>query len=337
MTVIRKKRIYYVSPNSGAISYYRCTMPAYYLNRAGLAETAVDFGRFQKEFVDWADVVVVQRVLGEGIKRMIHYCHMKGKKVVFEIDDNIWCFPDSPEYKDENAKEIPGLTTDIINLCDAVTVSTDEIAKSVAKESNVPVMVITNSLDFLQWKEINIKHEHFLIGWAGGHYHVQDLEMIVPGLKEIIVKNEKTTLVFLGCCPMELITDHPDRVFLEEFVSIEIFPKKMAVMKFDIGLAPLYPTEFAKSRSNIRLLQYSALGIPSVVSDFGEYGKALKDGFPAISVVGNDDSTWAEAIQWYIDNPEQRIDIGKKAKEYAIEKYDIKNNIHLWKDIYDSL
>lgn len=333
----RKKRIYYISPNSGAISYYRCTMPAYYLNRAGLAETAVDFGRFQKEFVDWADVIVVQRVLGNGIKHMIHYCHMKNKKVVFEIDDNVWCFPDSPEYKDDKAKEVPGLTTDIINRCDAVTVSTQEIAKSVMKESKTPVFVVPNALDFLQWKQMDIRHEHFLVGWAGGHYHVQDLEMIVPGLKKVIEKNKKTTLVFLGCCPMQLLTDHPDRVFLQEFVSVEMFPKTMAVMKFDVGLAPLYRTEFAKSRSNIRLLQYSALGIPAVVSDFGEYGKALKDGFPAISVVGNDESAWAEAIQWYIDNPVQRIKMGKKAKEYATAKYNIKNNVYRWKEVYDNL
>jgi len=335
MTAARKKRIYYVSPNSGGISYYRCTMPAYYLNRAGLAETAVDFGRFQKEFVDWADVIVVQRVLGKGIQHLIHYCHMRGKKVVFEIDDNVWQFPDSPEYQDAQAKDVPAQTTDIIDRCDAVTVSTQAIANEIEKTSKTPVTVIPNALDFEQWKQLDIRHEHFLVGWAGGHYHVQDLEMIVPGLKKIIEQNQKTTLVFLGCCPMQLLIDHPDKVFMQEFVSVEMFPKTMSVMKFDIGLAPLYETEFAKSRSNIRLLQYSALQIPSVVSYYGEYGKAIDDGFPAVSVTK--DGSWAEAVQWYIDNPEQRIEIGKKAKEYVAERYDIKNNVRNWNDVYNYL
>ena len=330
----RKKRIYYISPNSGGISYYRCTLPAYYLHRTGLAETAIDFGRFQKEFVDWADVVVVQRVLGKGIKHMIHYCHMKNKKVVFELDDNVWCFPDSPEYQDKQAKEIPGLTTDIINKCDAVTVSTQAIADSVMKESKTPVSIIPNALDFDRWKMMNIRHDHFLVGWAGGYYHVQDLEMIVSGLKEIISRNKKATLVFLGCCPMQLLTDCPDRVFLQEFVNIELFPKTMAVMKFDIGLAPLYQTEFAKSRSNIRLLQYSALQIPSVVSHWGEYGKMIDNGFPAVSVKNGN---WTEAIQELIDNPEKRLEMGRNAQQYVISRYNIGDNIYKWKEVYDNL
>lgn len=333
--MIRKKRIYYVTPNSGAISYYRCTMPAYYLNRAGLAETAVDFGRFQKEFIDWADIVVVQRVLGNGIKHLINYCHIRKKKVVFEIDDNVWKFPDSPEYKSENAEKTPGDTTEIMDGCDAVTVSTQAIADVVAKESQTPVFIIPNALDLLQWKPINnIRHEHFLVGWAGGHYHVQDLDMIVPGLKEVIRKNSGTTLVFLGCCPMELLNDHPDKVFLHEFTSIELFPKTMSVMKFDIGLAPLFETEFAKSRSNIRLLQYGALRIPSVVSYYGEYGKMIDDGFPAMVVKDGD---WASAIQELIDNPEKRKEIGKKAQEYVALNFDIKDNIFKWKLVYDNL
>ena len=333
--MIRKKRIYYISPNGGAISYYRCTMPAFYLNRAGLAETAVDFGRFQKEFVDWADVIVVQRVLGNGIKHLINYCHMKDKKVVFEIDDNVWKFPDSPEYKSEQAKDVPGKTTDIMRGCDAVTVSTQAIADSVMEESKTPVHIVPNALDLMQWKPMpNIRHEHFLVGWAGGHYHVQDLEMIVQGLKEIINKNKGTTLVFLGCCPMELLTDHPDKVFMHEFVSMELFPKTMAVMRFDIGLAPLYETEFAKSRSNIRLLQYGALQIPSVVSHYGEYGRMMDDGFPAVGVSSGN---WSESIQELIDNPEKRLRIGKEAQKYVVEKYDIKDNIHKWMDVYNNL
>lgn len=330
----RKKRIYYITPGGGAIAYYRCTMPAYYIHKAGLAETAIDFGRFQKEFVDWADIVVVQRVVGGGIKHMIHYCHMKGKKVVFEVDDNIWCFPDSPEYKDTAAKKVPASTTDIINSCDAVTVSTQAIEDSVKRESKTPVFLVPNALDFSQWKRMDIRHEHFLVGWAGGHYHVQDLEMIVPGLKEVVTRNKKTTLVFLGCCPMQLLTDHPDRVFMQEFVSIEVFPKTMSVMKFDIGLAPLYQTEFAKSRSNIRLLQYSALQIPSVVSNFGEYGKMVDNGFPAVSV---NNGNWADAIQGLIDNPEKRLEVGQKAHEFATSRYDIRRNVHSWMLAYSNL
>ena len=300
----------------------------------GLAETAIDFAKFQKEFVDWADVVVIQRVLGKSIKHLIHYCHMTGKKIVFELDDNVWNFPDSPEYKNDQAKEIPGQTSDILQQCDAVTVSTDTIAQSAKENIDKPVFVLPNCLDFSKWRKMDITHNHFLVGWMGGHYHVQDLEMIVDPLKEVLKKNDKLTLVFLGCCPMQLLMDYPSRVFLQEFVNIELLPKTMAVMHFNIGLAPLFATEFAKSRSNIRLLQYSALEIPSIVSYWGEYAKMIDSGFPGFCVK---DGKWEKAVQEMIDDENMRTTIGKKAYEYVVEKYDIKKNITRWMEVYESL
>lgn len=331
----KKKKVYFISPNSGALGYYRSTMPAYYLHHSGLAETAVDFGRFQKEFVDWADIIVVQRVLGETIKHMIHYSHMKGKKVVFDLDDNVWKFPDSPEFKHGSSGVVPGETTEVIRSCDGVTVSTQAIADSVRKEAgDMPISILPNSLDFSKWKQLEVRQEHFLVGWAGGHYHVQDLEMIVPGVKTIIDQNKNVTLVFLGCCPMQLLVDNPGRVFLQEFVNVELFVKTMAVMRFDIGLAPLFPTEFAKSRSNLRLLQYSALAIPTVLSDWGEYGRLVDEGFPAI-VANNGD--WGKVVQELIDDSEKRIELGERAKEFVMERYEIRENIPKWIDAYNEL
>lgn len=330
----RSRRIYYISPNRGALGYWRCTLPAYHLHKAGLAETAIDFGRFQKEFVDWADIVVVQRMLGNSIKHVVHYSHMKGKKVVFDLDDNVWCFPNSPEYQSKQAKEVPRLTTDILSRCDAATVSTQRIADAVREHAGVPTFVLPNYLDFSQWRRINIRHEHFLVGWMGGHYHVQDLEMIVPSLKEVISKNLDVTLVFLGCCPMRLFLEHPDRVFLQEFVNIELLPKTMAVMRFDIGLAPLYHSEFAMSRSNLRLLQYSALQIPSVASCWGEYARLADEGFPCVTV---ENGEWAEAVQELIDNREKRVWLGQEAYRYVKARYEIKDNIYKWKEVYDNL
>lgn len=330
-------RAYFISPNSGALGYWRCTLPAYHLQKAGLADTVVDFNRFQKDFIDWADVVVIQRLVGKGMINLAHYCHMRGKKVVYELDDNVWRFPDSPEYSSAEAKKIPEETERVIESCDAVTVTTLPIAEEILERTNKPVHILPNCLDFSRWDAArvpNIEHEHFLVGWMGGHYHVQDLQMVTPGLTDIIETNKKVVSVFIGCCPMELITQHPDRVFLQEFVNIELLPKTMGVMRFKIALAPLYQTEFAAARSSIRLLQYSAMGIPSVVNYWGEYARMIDDGFPCVCVKDND---WASAIQELIDNDKKRIEIGQKAYEYVRSRYEIKENIHKWQEVYENL
>ena len=330
-----KMKMYYIAADRGALSYWRCVLPGYYLNRKGLAEVAIDFGRFLKEYVDWADLVVVQRVLGQSIKHLIEYCHMTKKKVVYDLDDNLFNMPDSPEYRIEGAEMIPIQAKEIMLMCDAVSVSTEGIYEAIVEECiEVRRFILLNYFDFTQWAKLNIQHDHFLVGWAGGHYHVQDLDMVVPGLKQIINGNKHVTLVFIGACPMSLILEHPNRVFLQEFVPVEVFPKTMAAMRFDIGLAPLFPTEFAKSRSNIRLLQYSALEIPSVCSYWGEYARMVDDGFPCM-VVNNDN--WADCIQELIDNKEKRQYIGKEAYKFVTERFDINKNIQVWANAYEEV
>lgn len=332
----KRIKLYYITPNSPALAYYRCTLPAYHLRKARFADTVVDFGRFQKEFVDWADVIIIQRMMGKGVQNLAYYCHMRGKKVVYELDDNVWCFPDSPEYKTERAKDVPRETEEVIRCCDAVTVSTQPIAEEVQRRTGKTTYILPNFLDFEKWnaaRVANIKHEHFLVGWMGGHYHVQDLESMTPGLIKILEANKEVVFVFIGCCPMDLVVKYPERVFLQEFMSIDALPKTMAVMKFELGLAPLFPTEFARARSDIRLLQYSALAIPSVVSRWGEYSNMIDDGFPCITVCNGD---WQQAVQCGLDN-DRREEIGKAAYEFVFPKYDIRENVYRWRNTYEQI
>jgi len=48
--------------------------------------------------------------------------------------------------------------------------------------------------------------------------------------------------------------------------------------EIDIGLMPLTADEFSKGKCGLKLLQYMALGIPSVVSPVGVNKKIIKDG-----------------------------------------------------------
>lgn len=335
--VMRKlMRIYFISPDRGALGYWRCTLPAHHLHKQGHALVAVDFGGFQKELVDWADVVVIQRFIGNSMLHLVEYCRIRGKKVVYELDDNVWHFPKSPEYKTAGREKICEQTEAIINVCDAATVSTDAIGEEIRKRTKTPVYVLPNCLDFEKWRvtvEDDEKDDMYVIGWMGGHYHVLDLEIMVPGLIDVLKENKKIVLGFIGCCPMELLLRYPSRVFLEQFVHIDMLPKVMAALGFKFGLAPLYPNEFGKARSAVRLLQYSALGVPSIVSDWGEYGKMIGEGFPCIVVENGD---WCKAVRTALDF-QYRKEMGLAAQNFVGSKFDIAKNIWRWKDVYEGL
>jgi glycosyltransferase involved in cell wall biosynthesis len=52
----------------------------------------------------------------------------------------------------------------------------------------------------------------------------------------------------------------------------------LRLLDFDIGLAPLAYHRFNKSKSDIKVLEYAALGIPVVASDFGPYAESVIHG-----------------------------------------------------------
>lgn len=328
------KKILFISPLANACTYYRCTLPARHLRRRGLAEARV-VHTIAKEYIDWADMVVLQRVVGELMYHVVRYCRLEGKKVVYELDDNIFKYPDSPEYVKSGLQAETLSTIRIIRSSDAVTTSTDAIAETVRELVDTPVYVLPNQLDFADIEHLRFSaRKQLSVGWAGGHYHVQDLGLVEAALERVLDRYPEVILIMYGACPRGLYVRKKDRIFLQPFVPMEEFNFWMAALRFDIGIAPLYKTEFAKSRSNLRLLQYSALKIPVVASNYGEYGRALGSGLAGL--VAEDDQ-WEEKIGYLIEDPAERERLGRAAYEYVKKEYDIERNIGRWSAVYEEV
>ena len=324
---------------SRALAYQRCVIPAKHIAGAQIAQTAVMFGRFTKEAIDWADIVVLQRVGGRTIVNVAKYCQMLNKAVVFDLDDDIFHYPESPEYKDTDTERIVEEIVSVWKECDGIIVTEDVIADSVAKNTDLPIYVFPNTIDFEDWESAlrkNYSHSEFLIGWMGGHYHVLDLELLTDPVSAILDAHKDIKFAAIGACPQALMDQYPKRVLFHPFVDIYELPDLMYKMKFNIGLAPLAENEFANARSNLRLLMYSALSIPTVASHFGPYKRAEEEGFPMVTVP-NTPEAWYEAIKRLIDNKEQREFIGKAAREKTWQCYRAEEIIPKWAALVKSL
>ncbi|MFQ5863153.1 MAG: glycosyltransferase [Candidatus Brocadiales bacterium] len=327
-------KILFVSPLANACTYYRCTLPARHLRKRGLAETRV-LSAIAKEYIDWADLVVVQRVVGDLMYHVVRYCKLEGKKVVYELDDNIFKYPNSVEYVKKGLQEETLSAIRIIRSSDAVTTSTEAIAETIRELVDTPVHVLPNQIDFTDTEHLRFSTEKQLsVGWAGGHYHVQDLGLVEPALEKILEKYSEIVLIMYGACPKGLYARQKTRIFLQPFMPLEEFHFWMAAFRFDIGIAPLHKTEFAKSRSNLRLLQYAAMKIPIVASNYGEYGNALSNGLAGLTA---EDDQWADRISYLIEHPEERKKLGEAAYDYVRENYAVEKNIDRWSAVYEEV
>jgi len=103
---------------------------------------------------------------------------------------------------------------------------------------------------------------------------------------------------------------------------------------FDIGLAPLVPSQFNRSKSAIKALEYAALGIPVIASDLAPYQPFVIDGVTGFLV--SKDHEWEARLRDLTHDHAMREQMGAAAKAHA-RKWSIDEGWKLWADAYKTL
>ena len=217
---------------------------------------------------------------------------------------------------------------------DLVTVTTPELA-SVFEGWNLNVNVLPNYINPNYMPQGKKKpRDHVVIGWQGGSSHFNDLKMIMPALKRIKKKyKEKVKFKFMGAGFLgmykELDADFVEWIDSEKFY--DVFSEDI----FDIGLIPLIDPKidkFNNSKSNIKWLEYSYYGIPSVVSEYKPYVQHITNNNTGLLCYNQND--WYENICKLVDDPFLRMNIGKNAKNEVNLKWTIEKHAYKWYDSY---
>jgi glycosyltransferase involved in cell wall biosynthesis len=248
---------------------------------------------------------------------------MYGIPVVTELDDN---FISVPTYNPASGWYDPGakMRSRIIKQIresDAIIVSTPYL-KQIYSEFNSNIYVIPNCIDIGRWGKVQRKpHKgRIVIGWAGGANHIEDLKIIGPVINRITEKFKDVYFTFLhGGLPSFESLNHVKLV--KKFARIDQYPEYIAQNGFDIGIAPLVDNAFNRGKSNLRWLEYSALGIPTVASDVGNFKETLKHGETGLLCYDSED--FYNSISMLIQSKELRTRIGKQARADVFENFNV--------------
>jgi glycosyltransferase involved in cell wall biosynthesis len=103
---------------------------------------------------------------------------------------------------------------------------------------------------------------------------------------------------------------------------------------FDIGICPLLDTQFSRSKSHIKALEYMARGMPVVASDVEPYRRFIKHGENGFLV--KYDHEWLRYLSELAGSTDLRLKMGAAAKAYAAE-FTIEKNYMKWVDAYKML
>ena len=162
------------------------------------------------------------------------------------------------------------------------------------------------------------------IGWTGTHSTLKQLVPLFPTLEEVFKKLPFRFLLIADQAPEEM----PDFV---EFIKWKKETEIEDLMEIDIGVMPLFDSEWERGKCGFKAIQYSALGIPSVVSAVGVNSDVVQTGITGyvVNEMYSDNRVythWDESLTELVKSRNLRIKMGKAGRSRMIEKYSKEKN-----------
>ncbi|MGH2402093.1 MAG: glycosyltransferase family 4 protein [Candidatus Limnocylindria bacterium] len=105
-----------------------------------------------------------------------------------------------------------------------------------------------------------------------------------------------------------------DRVTLHGRVPMDDLPRLLAAA--DIGLVPSLPERYLEYSLSTKLLEYAAMGVPTVASDLATFRHHFTDAALCF-VPGGDPDALARAIEGLVDDPGRAVAMGLEARRQA--------------------
>ena len=287
------------------------------------------------------DVIVIQRV-NPYSNHILKKAKKHNIKIVYETDDDFLDInPANPSYNYilgnfDNIKKL-------VNNSDQVVVSTAELMNRFNKLDISNVEIIKNYYvsDCLPLKPFTFRgNQHVKIGYFGTLTHDNDLELIhnvILRLKDIFSKKGINVIFEIAGASIDENSDWFN------VRKIPYYPMSMHTFydwlgknsDWDIGIIPLVNTEFNKCKSELKYIEFSALGIPVVASDMNVYNEAIQDGVTGF--LANNEDEWVDKLSILIEDPILRNGMVNNARDDILKNYNIKSRVGQWDNIFKKL
>jgi glycosyltransferase involved in cell wall biosynthesis len=336
-------KVLFISGIDGDTRRYRCVHHQEQLAFQGVP-TALredNASRLLTDVFDY-DLFVLHRVpFSSWIGLIIDLAHAQGKPIVFETDDLVFVpelyaqigFVDtlSPEAARRFRSDLARLEKTFQNS-DCVLTTTEFLAER-ARQRGKPAYVHRNTpstemfnLSEYAWANRQQRLENndttssvIIAYFSGTGSHNRDFQTIAKPLAWVLSNYPQTWLHIGG--HLELGTDlkpFQTRIRRTPYVTWRELPQFIA--QSDLNLVPLErENPFCQAKSEIKFLEAALVGVPTIASRVEAYEHAISHGHNGFLV--NTPDEWRDILQTLIDNPEQRKEIGQKARRTVYTRY----------------
>jgi glycosyltransferase involved in cell wall biosynthesis len=264
-----------------------------------------------------ADVVVIQRDLFPfGPPLLERLLFRRNAHLVYDTDDATYLrpsfTPDTP-FQRLRAWNKPAEVASHARWVSAATAPIANWARQYASDVSVVPMAVDGS----EYTPVVPSHkDRPVLGWAGTPGGLRYLESLAPVLRDLARTDDFLVRVISGGYRNVRLPGVP----------VEARPWRGAtaiadLRTFDIGLVPLDDSPFERAKFPFKLLQYMALGLPSVSAGLGEATHVVQHGRNGL-LAGNAEE-WRAHLSRLLRDPSLRATLGAGARETVEQHYTI--------------
>lgn len=292
-----------------ASAHVRVVRRTEHLAASGVAEARqVDPAAFLDgtDTTPYAALLVQRDILPlDAVQPFLDAAAARGIRVVAEVDDDF--FTESGRSRLARAEYDPDRLASIDALvrgADTVVVSTPELADVVRPVARA-VTIVPNALDPALWTagaaeddDERPRDEHRVL-YMGTLTHAADLELLHDVFVDLAAEDgTPIRLEVIG------VTEDGES---DWFRRVEVpdghypaFSRWLVAHRerWSAGVAPLRDEPFNRAKSDLKFLEYTALGLPAVVSDRPSYAVARTHGAVAVP---DDTDAWRTAVRAAVD------------------------------------
>lgn len=166
-------------------------------------------------------------------------------------------------------------------------------------------------------KKYNLENKKVIIH-AGTFYEHKGIDILIRAVQKLNRKDVKLLLIGNGNIEKYKKIAGPETIFVGK-VSIEEIPKYISCA--DIYVIPTKNTEYARAEIPAKIFEPMIMGKAIIASRISDISEILDNEKCGLLTKPDDIDSLKEKLEFLLDNPKIREELGKKAKKRYLEKY----------------
>jgi len=249
------------------------------------------------------DVVHVFRYHERTARRAIRALRDGGAAIVWDNDDDL-SSPNALRSQQTHAQLV-----EVLGLAHVVTTTSPLLAEQYRGWGATEAHVVENYLPDYYAAERPQRDGKLTIGWTAAGEHAHDLKalQIRDTLERLLATDPRVRVVSAG---LQLGLPS-DRYVYTEVVQYQDLARYVG--GFDVGIAPIADVPFNRAKSNVKVKEYAAMGVPWLASPIGPYAElGERQGGRLVP-----DDRWYEELERLLSDERARRKLAKRGVKWA--------------------